>query len=196
MPKTSIDFSQNVIYKLCCKDIDITDIYIGRTTDIIRRRNEHKSTCNNENNKKHNLYVYEFIRNNGGWSNWELIPIEKYPCNDVMEASIREKYWFNELRATLNNQHPSRTKKEYREENKETISEKGKEYHNKHEEIINEKRREYYENNKERKQEYYQNNKEKKSQKNNCDCGGCYTNEHKNKHLGTKKHQDYVKNLN
>ena len=53
MPKVEIDYSKTIIYKLCCKDINITDIYVGHTTNFIKRKNEHKSDCNNPNNVPH-----------------------------------------------------------------------------------------------------------------------------------------------
>ena len=29
------------------------------------------------------------MRDNGGWQNWSMIEIEKYPCNDQQEATKR-----------------------------------------------------------------------------------------------------------
>ena len=31
---SKVDYSKSVIYKLCCKDPTITDIYIGSTTNM------------------------------------------------------------------------------------------------------------------------------------------------------------------
>ena len=42
MPKTSFEYSKNIIYKICCKDITIKDIYVGQTTNITKRRYNHK----------------------------------------------------------------------------------------------------------------------------------------------------------
>ena len=42
MPKTAIDYSKTIIYKIVCNDLDITDLYVGHTTDFIRRRHHHK----------------------------------------------------------------------------------------------------------------------------------------------------------
>ncbi len=67
MPKNKINYSNTIIYKLCCNDPEITDIYIGNTTNFTKRKNNHKSCCNNSNDKNHNFYVYQFIRNHGGW---------------------------------------------------------------------------------------------------------------------------------
>ena len=128
MPRTNIDYSNTIIYKLCCKDITITEIYIGHTTDMRKRKNRHKSNCNNETNKHHNLNVYKFIRDNGNWDNWDMIEIERFEAIDGYDAKKRERYWIEELKASLNSCIPTRTYKEYRENNKEKIAEYKKLY--------------------------------------------------------------------
>ena len=54
MPRLPIDYSNAVIYKLSCKDKSITEIYIGSTTHFTNRKNQHKTSCNNSNNKVEN----------------------------------------------------------------------------------------------------------------------------------------------
>ncbi len=132
------DYSKTVIYKIFCKDSNITEQYIGHTTNFKRRKSEHKRTCNNENCRNYNLKLYQYIRENRGWDNFEIVIIEKYSCNNIYEAVEREGYFVKELKASLNNNIPGRTEKEYREDNKQKINKK------------NEK---YYENNKEKKKE-------------------------------------------
>jgi len=34
MPKTEIDYSSTIIYKLVCNDLNITDNYVGHTTNF------------------------------------------------------------------------------------------------------------------------------------------------------------------
>ena len=87
----------------------------------------------------YNLKVYQFIRENGGWDQWEMILIEKYPCDDVDQARARERYWKKELNATLNTNEPGRTQKEWREDNKEILAEKEKQYRKDNKQIIAEK---------------------------------------------------------
>eukprot|EP01080_Neovahlkampfia_damariscottae_P013297 gene13297-12127_t len=36
------------IYKLCCKDPNVTEFYVGSTKNIRRRKCQHKYSCNNE----------------------------------------------------------------------------------------------------------------------------------------------------
>ena len=65
------DYSKAVIYGIYCKDKNVLEIYIGSTYDEIEREHNHKSDCNNENNKSYDLKVYKFIRANGGYDNWK-----------------------------------------------------------------------------------------------------------------------------
>lgn len=114
MPKRAIDYNKTIIYKLVSNDLEIKECYVGHTTNFTKRKNAHKNTCMNDYRQDHNLNVYQFIRDTGGWDNWSMIEIEKYPCNDINEASKRERYWIETLRATLNQVLPARSKQEYR----------------------------------------------------------------------------------
>lgn len=184
MPRSPIDYSKTIIYKLCCNDLNITDIYIGHTTDFKSRKAEHKYSCNNEKNKSYHSKVYQYIRNNGGWDNWTMIMIEEYNCNNKLEALKRERELIEVLKSTLNFEIPSRTHKEYREDNKDKIKEKY---------II------YYENNKDKLRSKYENNKdiinEKRKEKYICECGNCLRISDRERHFKTKKHQEYL-NIN
>jgi len=103
MPKTSIDYNNTLIYKLCHKeDYDNANIYIGSTTNFTQRKNQHKFACINENAKEHNQKKYQYIRNNEGWNEWNMIEIEKYPCADKNESKAREEYWRTRFNANLN----------------------------------------------------------------------------------------------
>lgn len=106
MPLYATDYTKSIIYKLCCKDLLINDIYIGHTTNFNDRKKRHKYNCNNENEKRHNLYVYQFIRNNGGWDNWVMIKIEDYPCNNKLDVEKREREFIELYKATLNSYIP------------------------------------------------------------------------------------------
>jgi len=124
MPRKPIDYSKCVIYKLCCRDPTITDVYVGHTTNKTNRKRHHRVACNNENDKDYNIYVYQFIRDNGRFDNWEMIILEEYPCENVNQATLRERYWLESLNATLNKCIPSRTKQEYYLQNREIINKK------------------------------------------------------------------------
>ncbi len=145
MPLNEIDYSKTIIYKIVCNDLTITECYVGSTTDFKTRKAAHKSACNNENRKSYNFKVYKMIRDNGGWDNWIMIQIEKFPCNDSNEAHARERYWYENMNAKLNSCIPNRTEKEWRDENKDIIK------------LYNVK---YYDENKDHIKEYYIQNKD------------------------------------
>ena len=165
-----VNYNKSSIYKLCCKDVNIKEEYVGSTTRFERRKAEHKSTCCNENNRSYNFYVYQFIRENGGMDNWDMIQIEEVNVNSKRELDTRERYWIEFLKAKLNCQIPTQTNKEYKEKNKEVILEKAKEYYEKNREVILDKDKIYRENNKEvildRDKIYRENNREVIAEKN------------------------------
>ena len=98
MPKDTIDYSNTIIYKITCNDTSITDIYVGHTTNFIKRKYQHKVLCNNSSKLK----IYDIIRQNGGWNNWSMVEIAKYCCQDVTEARIREQEHYELLKPSLN----------------------------------------------------------------------------------------------
>jgi len=158
-------------YKIVSIDENIKDIYVGKTTNFKMRFQRHKSDCYNINCKAYNFKLYKYIRENSGWDNFDMIEIETNEY-DKKDSAIRERYWIEELNATLNNDIPSRTpyeyKKEWRENNKEKVKQKDREYRKNHKEIIKEKAKEYREINKEiiseKQKEYNKINAEKKKQ--------------------------------
>lgn len=160
MPRKETDYSKTVIYKIVCNDLTITDIYVGHTTDFVVRKYGHKTNCNNVNSKRYNLKVYTMIRNNGGWDNWTMVEVEKYPCSDGNEAATRERHYFELLNARMNSIVPIRTN----EEKKKQIIEACKSYYQNNKEVKKLKQKKYDENNKEsrllRQKQYYKTNKE------------------------------------
>jgi len=208
MPK----YENSIIYKLChCNDLENENIYIGSTTNFRIRKNKHKNSCYNENSKDFNYPVYEYIRNNGGWNEWKMIPIEVFPCKDKKELEVRENYHIELLKSKLNKQIPTRNIKEWYKDNKKILAEKQKEKYEANKEIILGKQKEYYEANKqahsermkkhykankekilEKTKDYYENNKEIINQKNKekikCDHCGCeITKINLKRHQKTKK---------
>ena len=219
MTKIPIDYSKALIYKIVCKDVNIFSCYVGSTTDIIKRRSQHKSACNRINGKLYNIYVYQFIRSNGGWSNWDVVLVEYYPCETKLELLKRERYWIEQLKATLNKVIPSRSQKEYRQvnkikitkqiesfrnNNKNNIKIKVNEYQKNHKTEIDNYKKQYYQDNKDRLRKkqikYYENNKPKElgrqQREYNCECGSKVTIGHKSRHIKTKKHLEYINKQN
>jgi hypothetical protein len=199
MPKKLLDYKKTVIYKIVCKDLNIKELYVGHTTNFTQRKCRHKSNCINN---KYNQYVYKFIRDNGGWENWDMIKICDYPCNNYEDACKKERECIESLNAILNKVIPGRTRKQYREDNKDNIRENYKQYYQNNKEKLNQKDKEYYENNKDKiseyqkeyQKEYYKDNKnkilEKQKEKIKCECGCIIT---KNNLKSHQKHINLLK---
>ena len=163
------------IYKICCDDCDY--VYVGSTKAFRERKAQHKRTCSNEKERNYNLKLYQTIRNNGGWDNWRMTPIEEYECENFTQARIREEYWRQEQKADLNMRKAfvstTEYKKEYRQQNKDKIKEWNKDYKDKHKDELKEhyyknrdkiaeQKKEYYELNQDKLKEYRDQNKDKK----------------------------------
>ena len=152
MPKKAMEYSKSCVYKICCNDTRIKDVYVGSTTNLHKRRSHHKSDCNRPNCKAYNRPVYRFIRDNGGWDDWEVVKIEDCPCECDEDLRRRERHWIETLQATLNIVNPFtgivaenreeynkvyyQDRKEYfkayKQEHKEEISAYRKVYHQEH----------------------------------------------------------------
>ena len=104
MPKTEIDYSNTIIYKITCNDDNIKDVYVGHTTNFVQRKYAHKQSCINE--KYGICKLYDVIRNNGGWNNWKMEIINFFNCKDHYEARIKEQEYFVSLNANLNSIEP------------------------------------------------------------------------------------------
>jgi hypothetical protein len=164
------------LYKLCCLDPEVKDIYVGSTRSFRQRKNMHKHNCNTPTDKAYNFYVYQFIREHGGFQNWSMISIFTGEFETKHEMHRKEREYIEELKASLNKQLPTRTMKERYLDNREEVLLKTKEYS-----ITNSESIKIY------KKQYYQNN----SESTNCVCGGRYTQLNKKRHFKTKKHINF-----
>jgi hypothetical protein len=106
MPKTEIDYSSTIIYKITCKNTAITDVYVGHTTNFVQRKHAHKQNCINNKTDNYKCKLYEVIRANGGWTNWNMEIINFFNCADSYEARKKEQEYFIALNATLNSIEP------------------------------------------------------------------------------------------
>lgn len=126
MPKNAIDYSKTIIYKICCKDESVKDVYVGHTTNFQKRKYNHKMCSHKKCDK---VKLYKTINDNGGWDNWDMVEVAVYNCNDATEARIKEQYHKKELNATLNTIEVLRT-----EEQKKEYYSKGSEWYAKNHE--------------------------------------------------------------
>lgn len=179
-------------YRICSKNPEIKDCYVGSTTQFRNRKWEHKRRCNVENQKNYNIYIYQFIRDNGGWENWDMIEIEKMNLETKQDALKRERYFLELYNASLNQQIPSRTKKEYYEENKEHLIECKKIHYKNNKDYYKNYNKEYRENNIDK-----LNEQQKEYRKKNIDKVKEQQKEYRkinNKKLNEYDRQKYIKN--
>ena len=150
------DYNTNnsVIYKISCKNAEVVFTYIGSTIYFKTRKAQHKKNSFDETKT---ITLYKTIRDNGGWDNWEINPIEIFPCESKTALHIREQYWIAQETKTLNERTAYLTeqeKKEYNkcfhEANKEILKEKAKVYVEANKEKIAERTKAYREANKEK----------------------------------------------
>jgi len=138
-----VDYSKSIIYQLCCKDTKITDIYIGSTTSFRHRKVAHKSSCCNEKSAKYNLNVYKFIRENGGWENWDMVMLYEFSCENKLQLLKEERVFIENMKPSLNLSIPTRTQKEWSACNKERLLERQKKYDLENKERFRERHRGY-----------------------------------------------------
>ena len=101
MPKLKINYSNAVIYKI--QHLENKDlIYVGSTTDFVRRKASHKHACNYTYGIQYNVKLYKMIRLNGGWDAFKMIIIKVYPCLSKTELIIEEDKMMTELKTSLN----------------------------------------------------------------------------------------------
>ena len=188
-----VNYQNGIIYRIY--DNTNGDVYYGSTANVLRvRMGRHKSVaksgrkCKSKSIILNDDYVYN--------------EVEKYPCNSKKELETRERYYIENF-TCVNKNVPTRTSKEYYEDNKEDIKqyyqdnkEDLKEYQIKYNQDHKEDIKQYYQDNKEEKQKkrnkYYADNKEELNMKHNCLCGGKYALHNKARHINTKKHQKYI----
>ena len=210
------DFQKGKIYFI--GNFQDNDIYIGHTTQTLKRRfQKHKDSIKVEKLKHRKLYTKMIEL---GVEHFYIEEIEKLkcPCNSIDELEKRERHYILERQPVLNIQIPQRTMEEWKQDKKEHLQEYEKQRHlnnpraeyrreyreeKRHE--LNEYNQQYRENNPEYFQEYnqqkYKNNPEyfKKYQeqckeKVECECGATIARGGMRKHFKTKKHQNFLNN--
>lgn len=154
------DYSQGKIYMLTSEQTP--EVYIGSTKKTLEERmkshkNKYKSWL--EGKFQYNT-SFEIIK----YDDCKIHLLEDYPCETRKELEKKEGE-YQRMMGCVNKRIEGRTKKEYRENNKEHIKQRMKEYRSRPEvkEHIKKQSKEYNSKleAKERKKEYYKNNKEK-----------------------------------
>ena len=158
-----VNYQNSIIYKICCRDVTIKDIYIGSTTNFNRRKQGHKQRC-----ITHNYKIYQFIRENGGWENWDMVLIENYSCNNKLELEKKERENIEKYNSKLNGKIPTRTLTEFYKTDERKVQ-KHKTYIKNKDDILN-----------------------KAKQKYTCQCGSILSIRNKSQHEQTTKHKNFL----
>jgi hypothetical protein len=204
MPRTAVDYSKCVIYRISHKEIAGLD-YVGSTVNFLCRKGQHKTHCTNENSTSHHFKVYQTIRDNGGWDSFQMLEVKKYPCQDKREAEMEEERCRHELKAVLNTRRAFRTDEERKEyqslhhnqyckDNKDMITKINKKHYMQHREKIIESQKIYNEKNKESiikyQTKYREKNKERAKEQYTCLLCQCsMRTDAKKRHERSQKHQ-------
>jgi len=165
------DYQKTKIYKVYNNEND--KFYIGHTvTTLSKRIGKHREKHSNCMTKNLGVELKDI----------QIVLIEKYPCKDVDEAKLRERYYIEKYQKEglniVNKNIPGRSVKEYnkqpkmkeyqkkwREENKEYLKQIKKEWSEKNKERVSKKNKEWYLNNLKHNKDYdkkrYEKNKEK-----------------------------------
>ena len=166
------------IYKICSYDENIKPHFIGSTNDFWRAKSLFRSLCfhTNDERRKKNSYLYEFIDDNGGWYNWRISILETFEFEDDDDLKNRELELIKETNAILNTdlgcsylEHKARKEAEQKRKDEE------------------QKRKDD-----ERKEARKEARKELLLKVFRCDCGGKYKHQSKSKHLKSKRHKAYL----
>lgn len=134
------DYAKMQIYRFVCNDTNIKSNYVGSTTNWTKRKQHHKERCNNMENNRSHLKLYQTIRDNGGFSNWSMILIEDFPCENRRQAEQREQYWKEYYYDDMGQNRAFRTEEQKIQQRRELV----KKHHQENKEILNAQSRAYY----------------------------------------------------
>jgi hypothetical protein len=155
-------YSRAKIYKIVCNVTGL--VYIGSTCEptLARRLAGHRRSYKNHLNGKHN-YVTSI----------KVLENENYYIELVKECSCKTKDQLLQFEGAcvrdtecVNKNIPGRTRKQYRDDNKDKLIADAK--------------------------QYYDENKAKQAIKFDCICGGKYTASHKTRHIKSERHKKYL----
>ena len=165
------NYQNGKIYKIVSNHTDKK--YIGSTTQSLSvRLASHKRDFKQDRNCS-SRKLFEL-------GNVEIILIEKCPCEDRMELHKRERFHI-ENNDCVNKHIPSRTSKEYYQQNKEIIKKRNNNYYHNNHEICSDRGKNYRENNKEK-------IRQRKLIKIDCPiCGTNVTKEHIRRHQRSER---------
>lgn len=172
-----MDYKNGKIYRLVCNISGKQ--YIGSTTQPLPKRLYwHKTDFKKweKDNTRDYTRSFDVLKN----KDYDIILIENFPCNSKYELERRERYWIENTNC-VNLTIPTRTPKEYKEDNRDKIDKYMEQWRHENKEHMKNYSKKY-------RQERY----EYRHEKFECECGGKYIRTLKSQHLKTKKHQRWL----
>jgi hypothetical protein len=161
-----VNYNNGKIYKIEAINGEEGDIYIGSTTKELLSQRMTAHRCNYKYWLKCEVFKISsyILFEKYGVENCRIVLIENVNATSLDELKAREAFYIKSM-LCINKNIPMRTKKEWREDNKETLKEYQKLYCENNKENKKEYSKWYRENNKEKIKEtkklYNENNKEK-----------------------------------
>ena len=183
------DYSLGKVYKIT--SANTTDIYIGSTCKRLAARFSHhksgyKASLTRPQSTKttaHSILQYYDCK---------IELLEDVSCSCLEELLARECWHIKNEPTCVNKVIPTRTKKQYYEDNIESILAKNAQYNAANREAILAQKAQYYAANREAINAQRRSYRASKSNKVDCPCGGSYVSYNASKHIVTKKHQQYI----
>jgi hypothetical protein len=126
--------------------------YVGSTSNFNSRKSKHRYCCSHEKCKEYNFDIYKYIRDHGGFYNFDIIPIRKLENisnkTDLLIAEREEMEKFTGLKNMIGSystkeEHLEKIR-QWRENNPEKNSEYCKKWREANKEKINEYQRQRY----------------------------------------------------
>ena len=187
MASSSKNYTNGRIYKILNYIDDAC--YVGSTIQPLSKRMAWHRVDARRPKKQHYLLYKKMMEY--GIENFYIELIEAYPCENNEELRKREGHYIREF-GTLNKRMAGRTHQEYdrkyRRDNHEQIRARAQEYRGANRELIYAQQKEYREVNRDT-------ISKRRTAKYSCVCGSTCRFSSKAEHLRTKKHQDFITNL-
>ena len=145
--------------------------------------------------------VYQFIRENGGWENWDMILIDTLECENNLKARAKEREFMEKLNVILNTykkpcfsyEEKIERREEWDKQNPERYAEIHKKSRDKLKEEHPERYKQYRKTNLERNGHKY---REREKEKVECECGAVINRGYIAGLKKTNKHQQYLQSIN
>ena len=132
-----------IIYKIKSLDPKIDYCYIGSTQNFTKRKCKHKSMCNTINSIT-DTKLYNTMRENGGWDNFQMTPIEEYKCDTPQQARMREQFWINNIEEKKLNSYDAFIDDKKRNKIAEQIAQQIVDFYFKNQDLMSQKEKDYY----------------------------------------------------